>query len=156
MTCPYAIHLAGIDFDDTFDSNGFFWTWNSFDGWFGSDVKVSMLDIAGGEGQVVGQIRRSSKPLVLAGFGGVSNGDDWWRAATALETAIAGISNAASPGTVIVDEPDDSKSLEVFHTGRMQLARQGSLMSVGATGVVVCGFVFSIPLIAPNPVKATV
>lgn len=157
MTCPYAVLLGDdLQFDADWHDDGFFWVWDTLDGWFGQDVKASFVDLAGDIGQVAGEVRRSSKTITLKGFIGVKDGDDWWRAATALEDAVNVFSDIGAPATLIVDEPDAPKQLTVFCNGRLLITRSGRLRAVGATNVVTAGVVFQMSLIAPDPRKTLV
>lgn len=157
--CPYPVYLtntsmATIAFNDSFDLSNIFWTWEELDGWFSTDVKSSLLDPAAGVGQVVGELRRSSKPIILKGFAGVRDGDTWWTAANALEYMVDSMASAATPGILQVDEPTP-KQISVYSNGRVQMGRKGVLRA--ATGAdIVAGFVFQIPLIAPSPIKEVV
>lgn len=160
MTCPYPARLVSFDsattleLNDTVDADDIFWSWESMDGWFGTEVKSSVLDGAGVVGAVIGEGRLGSKPITLKGFAGVKEGESWWLAANKLEEFVMAMSNALTPATLQVDEPVQ-KEISVVCSGRLLIGRQGILRATPASSIV-AGFVFQIPLTAPDPRKTSV
>lgn len=119
------------------DANGTIW-WCELpiDGWDGPDTTQFLTDDMGADGQVMGLSQYSSRHLTVKGWaaGGVPS--------KARQTLATATSMVHAAGSLIVYEPDATKTLVVWRNGRLH-------MDKGEAGEVT----FEIPLVAPNPFK---
>lgn len=148
MTCPYDVHLGGIDFDCTPDANDITWVWESLDGWFGSaDVRTSEQD-RGLDGVAFTTGRHLGRPIVLMGAAIIPAGQPhlWFEAVHVLNAAA---NLVRVPGLLEVDEPTPLQAY-VRRTGTTRMTRRGILDSTGSAQ---SALLFEVPLKAEDPRK---
>lgn len=161
MSGEYPIEIESANqgtllLNDDWGDGGGWWQWNDLAGWYGTNLRQTLLDRDGVPGQMIGEQVRLAKTLAVTCFAGVVDGDRYWAVADWLDAFVDDLVD--SDATLTFHKPNPEALTVRLAPGPLGVLRKGTLRTTDlpADSIVTAGFDFLLSLVAADPAKTPV